>query len=375
MYVKCKVCGEKKELSKTLGVCVDCIRYRWGDSEEQVLSAHRSTRTSYNLPPKPPRREGGIKCNFCVNECSLGDGDVSYCGLRMNRRGKLESLTTLDKALVYTYLDPHPTNCCAAYFCPGGTGAGYPEYAYTRDAEYGYYNYSVFLYGCSFDCLFCQNHSHKEVITAPEMGVDEFIEDVLSREKVSCVCFFGGTPEPQLPFALKASRFILEGTERPVRICWEWNGSGNEILARRAAYFSLVSGGNVKFDLKAATPELSVALSGVSNERAYKNFEAIYHRFYCERRDLPVLNATTLLVPHYVDASEVENIARFISDLDPEIPYSLLLFYPHYMMRDLPLTPLRQVEECLRVARRHLRRVHLGNIHLLHLSGRYVRLL
>ncbi len=372
MYTVCKVCGEKRELSKVIGVCVDCIRRKWGDSEDQVLSAHDSIRVRHTLPTKPPKFQNGIRCNFCVNECSLGDGDVSYCGLRMNKGGRLKSLSNLEKALVHTYLDPHPTNCCAAYFCPGGTGAGYPEYAYKQDTEHGYYNYSVFFYGCTFDCLFCQNHSHKELSSAPDMGLNRFVDDVLSRERVSCVCFFGGTPESQFPFALKASKSIQEGKERPVRMCWEWNGSGNETLSRRAAHFSLVSGGNVKFDLKTSTPELSLALSGVSNERTYKNFEDVYHRFYGERRDLPVLNATTLLVPHYIDAYEVKNIARFISSLDPEIPYSLLVFHPNHMMRDLPVTPMRQVKDCLRVAKEYLRRVHIGNIHLLRLSGRHV---
>jgi len=43
-----------------------------------------------------------------------------------------------------------------------------------------------------------------------------------------------------------------------------------------------------------------------------------------------VLNATTLLVSHYVDEHEVEKLAEFITSLDPEIPYSLLIFHPDY---------------------------------------------
>lgn len=128
---------------------------------------------------------------------------------------------------------------------------------------------------------------------------------------------------------------------------------------------SLVSGGNVKFDLKCFTPELSLALSGVSNQLAFRNFEMVSEELYVERRELPVLTATTLLVPGYVDAYEVEAIAEFISRFDQSIPYGLLLFHPAYYMMDLPATPLRQAVECYRAARRHLKLVHMGNLSLL----------
>jgi len=135
----------------------------------------------------------------------------------------------------------------------------------------------------------------------------------------------------------------------------------------KAAEQSFISGGNVKFDLKAFTPSLSIALSGVPNEAAYRNFQRIYEEFYGERRDLPVLTATTLLAPGYVDEVEVENIAKFIASLNPEIPYSLLVFHPDNYMRDLPITPRKQVEKCYLAAKKHLKNVNIGNIFLLSL--------
>jgi pyruvate formate lyase activating enzyme len=70
-------------------------------------------------------------------------------------------------------------------------------------------------------------------------------------------------------------------------------------------------------------------------------------------------------VPGYVDEVEVGQIARFIAGLDPAIPYSLLVFHPDFMMRDLPITPREQVTRCYETATRQLKRVHLGNLHLL----------
>jgi pyruvate formate lyase activating enzyme len=156
---------------------------------------------------------------------------------------------------------------------------------------------------------------------------------------------------------LRASEEVLK--MRKVRICWEWNGCGNPELVEKASELSFKSGGIVKFDLKAFDPNLSIALSGVPNERAYKNFEMVGDRHK------EVITATTLLVPNYVDEKEVEKIAKFIADIDPEIPYSLLIFHPAFYMSDMPITPRKQVEECYKTAKRYLNKVNIGNKHLL----------
>ena len=363
----CAVCGrEFTILSSRLGVCVDCIRERPEDVEEFIREAHRESRKIFGLPPEPPRTEGGLRCNLCANECVIGEGEKGYCGLRRNEDGKLVTLSTAKQGLLSYYLDPHVTNCCAAWFCPAGTGAGYPKFAYRRGAEYGYENLAVFFYGCNFDCLFCQNYSHKVLRLGRKVSLQELVGEALGNPRVSCVCYFGGSPEPQLPFAIEASRRIIEGKgDRIIRICFEWNGCGNTGLVRKAAELAYVSGGNLKFDLKCFDRTLSLALSGVSNERAYENFRMVAEEFWDRRVEPPVLTATTLLVPHYVDAKEVERIAKFIADLNPEIPYSLLVFYPQFMMDDLPVTPRRQVEECYQAAKKWLRRVNIGNLHLL----------
>ena len=258
-------------------------------------------------------------------------------------------------------------NCCAAWFCPAGTGLGYPKYAYRKGAEIGYYNLAVFFYGCNFNCLFCQNFSHKRFDEGYVVKIDRFVQQVLEDKRYSCICYFGGSPEPQLPFAVKASKKILEEKDekRIIRICFEWNGCGNPKLVREAAQLALESGGNIKFDLKAFNPDLALALSGVPNRRAFENFELIAKEFYGERKDVPVLTATTLLVSGYVDHVEVEQIAKFIADLNPEIPYSLLVFHPDFQMKDLTITPIKQVKLCLEAAKKHLKKVHVGNLHLL----------
>ncbi len=255
------------------------------------------------------------------------------------------------KALVHTYYDPIPTNCCAAWFCGAQAGK----------------NLAVFFYGCNFDCLFCQNAQHKFFDEGELFSEEKLVERALAPG-VECVCFFGGSPEPQLPFALRTARRIAEESEGKVRICWEWNGAGNPALVRQAAEISLESGGIVKFDLKCWDERLALALCGVSTRPSFDNFRLLAEQFLPQAGH-PFLTATTLLVPGYVDEGEVGRIAEFIAELCPDIPYSLLVFHPAYCLADLPVTSLEQVVRSFRAARSAgLSRVHVGNLHLLGLS-------
>ena len=106
-------------------------------------------------------------------------------------------------------------------------------------------------------------------------------------------------------------------------------------------------------------------MSGVSNKKAFENFEKLakYHK---KRPEPPFLRASTLLVPHYIDEEEIENISRFIANLDPTIPYSLLAFYPWYLFSDMPLISREFALRCEKIARNSgLKKVRIGNLHLL----------
>jgi pyruvate formate lyase activating enzyme len=71
------------------------------------------------------------------------------------------------------------------------------------------------------------------------------------------------------------------------------------------------------------------------------------------------------MVPGYTNHEEVEQIAKFVSSINPEIPYSLLVFHGDYQMRDLGITPRKQALKSSDVAKKYLKHVHLGNKFLL----------
>ena len=363
--VKCLVCGKESFLiSSTLGVCGECIREDFEKAKVFINKAHEKTREDFNLPPKSPRDNQGIPCHFCVNSCRISSGEKSFCGLRKNEEGRLKGASS-SKGYLSWYYDNLPTNCVADWVCAGGSGAGYPSFSHTKGPEYGYKNLAVFYYGCSFNCLFCQNWHWREDIFARQSISPEGLIDAVDA-RTSCICFFGGDPSCQIDHSLRVARGAREKRKDQIlRICWETNGSLSEKFLDEMAKISLESGGCIKFDLKAWNEEVNLALCGVSNKRTLENFKYL-SSFTDKRPQPPFLIASTLLVPGYVDEEEVRGIARFITSLNPEIPYALLAFYPQFYMHDLPTTSKNHVRRCLEVCKKEgLKNVRAGNIHLL----------
>jgi pyruvate formate lyase activating enzyme len=278
----------------------------------------------------------------------MEEGEIGLCGLRTVRDGRLIHLGgTPEGALVSWYDDPLPTNCVADWVCAGSQ-------------QRGKVNLAVFYEACTFNCVFCQNWHFRLKHPPGCVGSVELASQAHGR--TFCVCFFGGDPAPQMPHALAASDQLVE---RGVTVCWETNGSMHPRLLDRAVDLSLGSGGCIKFDLKAFDEGLHLALTGVSNRRTLENFRRAANRTG-ERRDPPLVVACTLLVPGYVDDLEVGRIARFISGIDPTIPYVLLGFHPNFFVPDLPRTSRRHAKDAEEAARSAgLMRVRVGNRHLL----------
>jgi pyruvate formate lyase activating enzyme len=365
---RCVVCSQVTNLGEVLPICASCLRKNQEETEQILKTAHQWRQFLFELPSTIPQAEQGVKCKTCSNECIIASGDLGYCGLRTNANGRLEGRVNASTALMHYYFDPHITNCCGAYFCPGGTGVGYPKWAKTPSPEYGFTNLAVFFYGCGLDCLFCQNVSHKRISQGTLVTIDSFIDVISQNEKISCVCYFGGSPEPQLPFTINVLKACqAQFKNRILRQCFEMNGHGNPSLVKKMGKLVEESGGIIKFDLKAYSEPIYKALCGVSKRPSFDNFTMLAENFEFENKDYPSLMATTLLVPHYVDEFEVGQIARFLKELnEPAIEYSLLVFHPRHLMKDLPVTPLRQVQRCYDAVKRELGKPpNVGNLGLL----------
>ncbi len=360
--IQCR--NESGLISSPLEVCVDCIRKHFPQVKPHIEEVHARIKKTYGLPPQPPDNADGLTCSLCMNQCRITENGVGYCGTRYEKGGRLMGGGPDEGHFSY-YYDSLPTNCVADWVCAGGAGSGFPWFSRTKEGDSGKKNLAVFFKTCTFNCLFCQNWHYREESLHRGKAGPYAIADIVD-ERTSCICYFGGDPTPQLKYAIQASKIALENSKgETLRICWETNGSMNERLLDEAVDISLWSGGCVKFDIKAWSEEIHIALCGVSNHRTISNFKRLDGPV-SQRPNQPLLVASTLLVPGYVDEEEVGKIAQFIVSVNPEIPYKLLGFHPRFFMQDLPRTSLRHAERCLRAAQSAgLKRVMIGNVHLL----------
>lgn len=319
----------------------------------RLAAIHADSRKEFDLPVKPPRHPDGIRCTLCSNECVISEAERGFCGLRTVREGKLIHLAgTSARGILHWYRDPLPTNCVADWVCEG-------------NQHPGGHNLAIFYKSCTANCLFCQNWHFRRTSLTKSETISALELASVGDSNTFCVCFFGGDPSSQMPHTLAAAKHLAQ---QGVRVCWETNGMMHPKLLNAAVEYSIRTDGCIKFDLKAFDEEVHLALTGVSNRRTKENFARAAQRFI-ERPELPLVIASTLLVPGYIDVNQVSKIAGFIASINPEIPYALLAFAPNFYMYDLPCTSTRHAREAEAAARRAgLTNVRVGNRHLLGLG-------
>ena len=347
----CHVClSATPVVSAALDICAGCINREFEKVLPEIMAVHALTRRAFDLPPRPPKARHGVDCHVCANRCIIGEDEKGFCGLRKVQNGRLVHLAgTPSQGLLRYYYDPLPTNCVADWLCDG--------YKHPNG-----HNLAVFYESCTMNCLFCQNWHFRRVSPGDHAGVSAAQLASAADPSTFCVCFFGGDPSSQMPHALAASRLLAE---KEVRICWETNGMMNPKYLEKAIDYAVLTGGCVKFDLKAFDDELHIALTGISNKPVQEIFKRAAQRS-SERSSPPLVVASTLLVPGYVEAEQVYRISRYIASLNPEIPYSLLGFAPQFYMNDLPFTSAKHAREAEAAARAAgLLNVRIGNKHLL----------
>jgi pyruvate formate lyase activating enzyme len=361
----CAACGKGSLLiAQSLGSCGDCLRAGNRKAIETAEAKRRRARKEFDLPLEAPRDPDGVACALCVRACRIGEGKRGFCGIRANQNGSLRGGDPSGARVQY-YHDPLPTNCVADWVCPEGSAQTRAAFRHAPGPAFRRTNLAVFYEACSFDCLFCQNWHYRPASKPGGRVSAADLAEAVDRH-TACICYFGGDPAPQAEHALEASRIARRRfPSQTLRICWETNGSENPRVLDEIVGLSLETGGCIKFDLKAHNKHLHTALCGIDNRRTLASFRRATARIG-ERPDPPLVLASTLLVPGYVDAGEVAEIARFIADVDPSVPYSLLAFHPDFLMADLPRTSSRHARDAEQAARdAGLARVRVGNAHLL----------
>jgi pyruvate formate lyase activating enzyme len=275
-----------------------------------------------------------VQCHLCAHHCVIPKDKRGICGVRENRSGILYSLV-YGKSIAEN-VDPIEKKPLF-HFLPGSK------------------SFSIATAGCNFRCLHCQNYDISQMPRTRDVIIGKNLtpEDIVALAKqTGCKSISYTYTEPTIYFeyaydiAKRASReglknvFVTNGyiTDGPLRKISPYLDAAN-------------------IDLKAFTEGFYKKICGA---RLQPVLDAI--RLY---RELNIwIELTTLIIPTHNDSPhELEQIASFIRELGPDIPWHITAYHPTYRLTDQPRTPVKTLLQAREIGlRMGLRYVYIGNV-------------
>jgi pyruvate formate lyase activating enzyme len=229
---------------------------------------------------------------------------------------------------------------------------GLPEVASTQLHPAPPESYTVFMAGCNYKCVGCQNWTISQY---PDNGVSirGYIEAAeLASECVAAlnsragkgmgadrIFFSGGEATVHLPYIEEVVREARE-IDPDVKVNFDTNGFMTERSLRRVLDFTT----SVTFDIKAYTDETHRALTGAPSAPVLRNAEIL-------GREAPEkLWEYRILVIPGMNEGEIEPIAGLIAGIDPGLPVNFLAFRPNFLAENPPGARAELMDRCVDVA-------------------------
>ena len=272
------------------------------------------------------------RCKLCPRECVIDDRERGYCGVRENRGGIYYSLVY--SRVCAAHIDPIEKKPLF-HFSPGSLA------------------FSVATAGCNVNCKFCQNWDISQ--SRPEQVRNTYL------------------PPKELANLAQQNRCpaIAYTYSEPV-VFYEYMRDAAEAGHALGIKSVVVSGGFIQQD------PLKKLCQGVDAIKVdLKAFSEKYYKEVVNGELKPVLEAIVtmrklgmwtelvyLVVPTLNDSdAEFRALAQWVkSNLGAEVPLHFSRFYPQYLLKNLPPTPLETLERAKAIADAEgLHYVYLGN--------------
>ncbi|MGD2072255.1 MAG: radical SAM protein [Candidatus Thorarchaeota archaeon] len=269
---------------------------------------------------------------------------------------------------------------------------------------------SIYQSGCNQTCLKCHSHEFSKKVTGKWMSTldigqlaKEYSEHITVHESREAAtswhahrlckhcgsCILTGKPSAKCPHKLKPEQVVISPQGfGPARNIVAF--TGGDIMCRPEFYIEATkkikalyedfwilletngygltpknldeyaSGGIDSFwlDIKAFSEETYRKLCGTTNRHILESVDSIIDCGF-------TLEILTLYIPGLVETDEHVNIAQLIADIDPEIPITLLAFFPCYKLAApdyRPPTPQEMCKSFVAMRERGLRNLRIGNL-------------
>jgi len=276
---------------------------------------------------------GGIECNLCPRHCFITDLERGYCGVRENRKDTYYTLVYgLPCSVNIDPIEKKPL----FHFHPGAQ------------------TFSLATAGCNVNCKFCQNWEISQTRPEQTRNIKLPPQDIID------ICQKRSIP------------FIAYTYSEPI-IFYEYMYDIAELGNKSSIQSVMITGGFIEMEpLKDLLPHLAAVKVDL------KAMREDYYRNIVHGELKPVLDALVqiknsgtwleivyLVLPTLNDTDdEFRDLAQWIiTNLGADTPLHLSRFYPQYLLKNLPPTPLGTLERAYEIARAEgLQFVYVGNV-------------
>jgi len=280
-------------------------------------------------------QDKSVNCQLCARRCKIADQKFGFCGVRQNLDGIL--YTHVYAKPIAIHIDPIEKKPLYQ-FLPGSNSL------------------SIATIGCNFRCGFCQNWDISQARPVEVKG--ENLKEI--------------PPEQIVAAALKEGCKSISYTYTEPTIFFEYALETCKLARKKGLRNNFVTNGYMTKDtLEMIRPYLDAANVDL------KFFSEESYRRNCAASLAPVLESiklmhhlgiwvevTTLVIPGENDKEEeLSGIARFLADIDKNIPWHISRFHPAYQFGDRQATPKETLEKASRIAEvAGLNYIYAGNV-------------
>jgi len=279
-----------------------------------------------------------VECTACSWYCKIAEGKSGICGVRKNIKGDLYLLVYGKPVAVN--IDPIEKK---------------PLFHFLPGTEI----FSVGTVGCNFACDFCQNWDISQIDKCRDAKYCVSTDSDLSPQDIINYCLKNNIPS-------------IAFTYNEPAIFFEYAYDTIKFAKKHGIKTVYVSNG---FESKEQIEMLKDNLDAINID--LKAFTEEFYQKVCHAKLAPVLEnikrfyeagiwteITTLLIPGENDSEkEITQIAKFLKNISPDLPWHLSAFHPDYKMLNKNTTPLSSLQKAYEIGKKiGLNYIYLGNV-------------
>jgi pyruvate formate lyase activating enzyme len=276
---------------------------------------------------------GAVRCHACGHRCLILEGRVGVCKVRFNERGTLRVPWGYVGALQCDPIEKKPF----FHALPGALALSFG------------------MLGCDYHCAYCQNWITSQAIRDPTAVAEPRAIE----------------PGELVAIARRRGAQVVASTYNEPLITSEWGAAVLGAAQATGLLGAYVSNGNgtervldyirphlslYKVDLKSFRDRVYRSLGGTL-EAVLRTIESVWRRGLW-------LEIVTLVIPGFNDSeAELGEMAGFISDISPDIPWHVTAFHGDYKMTAPSDTDAATLTRAADIGERQgLRFVYAGNL-------------